>query len=84
MSLSFFDILNQGNVAFDVDLKRVRKEYLELQRRLHPDQFQGTLDKMSTTLASDWSAFVNQGYKVLTSPLHRAIYTVPTQSLLLL
>lgn len=72
--ITFFDLLNDGEVSFIIDLSKVKRNFLKLQRSLHPDQFRGELSEASK--ASDWSAYVNRGYEILRSPLYRAIYMV--------
>ncbi|MCJ1464568.1 hypothetical protein MMC07_003181 [Pseudocyphellaria aurata] len=55
---------------FEVDLTRLRKEFLQLQSRAHPDLHQGT----SKSRAEGMSALINDAYKTLQHPLLRAQY----------
>lgn len=55
---------------FEVDLARLRKEFLQLQSRAHPDLHQGT----SKNRAEGLSALINDAYKTLQHPLLRAQY----------
>lgn len=75
--VTYFDLLNNNLVVFNLDLDLVRDRYYQLQRALHPDRFQTTsIPDESTKIAADWSAFVNRGYETLKDPLKRAIYIV--------
>lgn len=56
--------------AFKVDLSRLKKEFLQLQSRAHPDLHQG--DKKDH--AESISAAINGAYKTLQHPLLRAQY----------
>lgn len=55
---------------FEIDLTRLRKEFLQLQSRAHPDLHQGT----SRSRAEGLSALINEAYKTLQHPLLRAQY----------
>lgn len=55
---------------FTIDTKALRKEYLQLQARAHPDRHQGA----SKAKAEGTSALINEAYKTLSSPLLRAQY----------
>ena len=70
--VSYFELLNDGKASFDMDFSKVKKRYLALQRRLHPDQFNS--DPNESFKAADWSANINRAYETLRDPLKRAIY----------
>lgn len=55
---------------FDIDSRRLRKEFLQLQAKAHPDRHQGA-DKAR---AEGASARINEAYKTLQNPLLRAQY----------
>lgn len=74
LSLTHFELLNDGKVTYDVDLGQIRRRALILQRHLHPDQFRGELEDAAK--ASDWSAHINRSFEVLKSDILRAIYLV--------
>jgi molecular chaperone HscB len=52
---------------FEVDAGALKKAYLDLQRKSHPDINKNT---------GDLSSIINEGYQTLKSPLPRAIYLV--------
>ncbi|MCJ1254619.1 hypothetical protein MMC24_002434 [Lignoscripta atroalba] len=55
---------------FAVDVRQLRKEFLQLQAQAHPDRHQG-VDKAR---AEGASARINEAYKTLQNPLMRAQY----------
>ena len=55
---------------FDIDPRRLRKEFLQLQAKAHPDRHQGQ-DKAR---AEGASALINEAYKTLQNPLLRTQY----------
>jgi len=55
---------------FVVDTRQLRKEFLQLQARAHPDRHSGA-DKAK---AEGTSALINEAYKTLQDPLRRAQY----------
>ncbi|KAL9606442.1 MAG: hypothetical protein Q9179_000408 [Wetmoreana sp. 5 TL-2023] len=58
------------NGSFHIDPSTLRKEFLQLQARTHPDRHQGA-DKAKAEAAS---ARINDAYKTLLNPLARARY----------
>lgn len=58
------------NGQFAVDTRQLRKEFLQLQARAHPDRHSGP-DKAK---AEGTSALINEAYKTLQDPLRRAQY----------
>ncbi|KAL2049536.1 hypothetical protein ABVK25_010223 [Lepraria finkii] len=56
--------------GFVIDTKALRKEFLQLQARAHPDRHSGR-DKAK---AEGTSALINEAYKTLQDPLKRAQY----------
>ena len=59
--------------VFSIDAAELSKKYKNLQRELHPDKF-GQADEDEKDASEEWSALVNDGYKILLKPLPRAIY----------
>ena len=55
---------------FPIDIPTLRREFLQLQARAHPDRHQGADKKR----AEGTSALINEAYKTLSSPLLRAQY----------
>jgi len=56
--------------TFSVDLKALRKEFLQLQARAHPDLHPAEFKSKAEAL----SARVNEAYKTLQDPLRRALH----------
>src|SRR6266498_938137 len=56
---------------FQIDLPTLRREFLQLQAKTHPDKFPTGPPKAK---AEALSARINEAYKTLTSPLLRAQY----------
>lgn len=56
--------------AFSIDLSALRKEFLQLQGRAHPDRHAGA----SKARAEAASSAINEAYKTLQDPLRRARY----------
>lgn len=56
---------------FPIDTRQLRKEFLQLQSRYHPDLHQASEAK---TRAEATSAAINEAYKTLANPLLRAQY----------
>lgn len=55
---------------FNIDLRALRREFLQLQARAHPDLHPGALNAR----AQATSALINEAYKTLQDPLKRAQY----------
>lgn len=79
--LNYFDLLQEGRVSFELDHSLLRKRFLDLQRRMHPDRF-AQLARSSkegweeSQTAATWSAVINRAHQTLRSDLSRAIYLV--------
>ncbi|MFC6671660.1 Fe-S protein assembly co-chaperone HscB [Marinobacterium aestuariivivens] len=59
--------------AFDLDLGQLADRHLELQKQLHPDRF-AHLSDQERRLSAQYTAYLNEGYATLRSPLLRAQY----------
>lgn len=59
--------------AYDLDLGQLADRHLELQKRLHPDRF-AHLSDQERRLSAQYTAYLNEGYATLRSPLLRAQY----------
>lgn len=59
--------------AFAINDARLADNYRQLQKRIHPDKFASHTEQ-EQRLAVQFSAYVNQAYKCLLSPLKRASY----------
>lgn len=63
----------QGSATWDVDLKKLRKEYRQLQSEHHPD--------IASESSEDISSELNRAYKTLTKPLSRSQYILSLQGI---
>ena len=62
---------------FTIDLRALKREFLQLQARAHPDRHSGP-DKAR---AEGTSALINEAYKTLQDPLRRAQYLLQLQGI---
>ncbi|MCK5892990.1 MAG: Fe-S protein assembly co-chaperone HscB [Endozoicomonadaceae bacterium] len=69
---SYFELFRLP-VAFDIEYDTLNACYLEWQKAVHPDRFVARGDQKQR-LAVECSAFVNQAYETLNSPVLRAVY----------
>lgn len=60
-------------VQFSIDRDVLGDRYRQLQRELHPDRYTGAADH-EQRVAVQYSAFVNEAYAALRTPLPRALY----------
>lgn len=58
---------------YDLDAKELQKKYRQMQSVLHPDKFSKRSDE-EKQISENYSSLVNEAYKVLQSPLKRAIH----------
>ena len=71
-SLDFYSVFGLEK-SFNVDVLELSQTYKQLQRQLHPDKFVKA-DPEDMEVSEEWSALVNDGYKILQKPLPRALY----------
>ncbi|KHN77100.1 Iron-sulfur cluster co-chaperone protein HscB, mitochondrial [Toxocara canis] len=69
---NFFDYLGV-RPSFDVDVSVLKKHFLELQSRIHPDKF-SRCSKKEKEISELCSSYLNDAYHTLTEPLRRAQY----------
>jgi len=71
-SLDYYSLFGLEK-SFNVDTLDLSQTYKQLQRQLHPDKFsQAAVEDLE--VSEEWSALVNDGYKILQKPLPRALY----------
>ncbi|KAG1152937.1 hypothetical protein G6F37_000650 [Rhizopus arrhizus] len=77
--LNFFHLLEAGkgdnkqNPNFDIDLKSLRRRFLALQQKAHPDSYSNA-HKREHEYAQLQSSVINKAYNTLKNPLTRAKY----------
>ncbi|GBG25637.1 Macrophage migration inhibitory factor-like [Hondaea fermentalgiana] len=69
---SHFEVLGLEE-SFDVDIKKLERDFWSLQKKLHPDRF-GYRHETEQDFSAEHSSRVNDAYKVMKSPIDRAIY----------
>lgn len=69
---NFFQLFNQPK-QYQVDLKKLDKTYLSLQRKVHPDRFYSKSEK-EKELSIKASGCINEGYHTLRNPVSRGEY----------
>ncbi len=72
MNIDFFTLFGIAP-QFTQDNIVLKARYLELQQKMHPDNFVNALAN-EKQLANQYAAIVNEAYQVLKCPLQRAIY----------
>lgn len=65
------------NSSFSPDLRRLRKEFLQLQGKAHPDLASSDKKRQAEALSSR----INEAYKTLSDPLKRAQYLLSLQGI---
>ena len=77
-SLDHFEVL-QVPKHYTINSAELRKTYLELSRRFHPDRF-GQRSVKERRLAVEKSASINTAYKTLLDPIKRAEYLLSQEA----
>ena len=57
---------------YTVSLSQLEESYIVMQRKMHPDRFTG--NSREQRIAVQYTAFINEAYETLLSPLKRAQY----------
>lgn len=60
--------------TFDIDLKELDQKFYQLQRKLHPDNFESFDDDELVRISNIYSSYVNDAYLILKSDFERARY----------
>lgn len=76
---TFFEIF-QLPEAYHLDVDQLSSSYLELQKRIHPDNFSSATDTEKRH-SLQWATHVNEAFTTLKSPLQRAIYMLEQRGL---
>ncbi|MGE3320225.1 MAG: Fe-S protein assembly co-chaperone HscB [Candidatus Berkiella sp.] len=71
-TLDYFTLFGVEPI-FTQDLAVLKARHLELQQKMHPDNFANALAN-ERRLATQYAAWVNEAYQILCDPLERAIY----------
>ncbi len=69
---NFFELFDIP-VAFDIDQKKIKQQYMELQSRVHPDKF-ASADDAEKRLSMQQTSFINEAMQTLKDPVLRASY----------
>jgi len=69
---NYFELF-QLPIQFEIDAADLGSRFRQLQRQLHPDRFMSK-SQHEQRMAIQYSAFVNQAYTTLRTPLQRALY----------
>jgi molecular chaperone HscB len=78
-SRNHFELLGVP-VSFHVPMEALDLGYRELQSKVHPDRFVNASDA-ERRVAMQLATNVNEAYKTLKNPLHRAIYLLELQGI---
>lgn len=76
---SYFKIMD-CDYTFTLDLQKLQKRYLQLQRSLHPDNFSQKSVK-EQEYSEHQSALVNKAYTTLLKPLSRGLYMLELEGM---
>ncbi|GAA5920195.1 hypothetical protein JCM6882_007693 [Rhodosporidiobolus microsporus] len=71
-STTYFGLFNLDPPAFEIDAKDLKRAFLQLQQKVHPDMFSGKGEVEGWAKA--WSGRVNDAYKVLVHDRERGEY----------
>lgn len=72
---NYFELFDLSASKFSVDRSKLKKKFLNWQRRVHPDTFAAAADGAEVEAkAKAWSELINHAYKTLDSDLDRALY----------
>ena len=69
---NYFEIFDL-DLAYEVDQKSLLKNYLDLQRKFHPDRYKAS-SEAEKRLNMQWVAEINLAFKTLSDDLLRSIY----------
>jgi len=72
LTTNYFDLFGIER-GYQLDLAVIKKQYLQLQKEFHPDNFASESEKIQRE-AIQKASYLNQAYETLKSPLQRAIY----------
>jgi Fe-S protein assembly co-chaperone HscB len=77
--MNFFEIFGL-DVAYIINLDNLEKNYLNLQKKYHPDNFS---DKSEVMKAASYIIDLNKGYNILKDNIKRAVYILELNNLYL-
>src|SRR3990167_8291349 len=72
LNKNYFELFGLS-LSFQVDLSLLKSNYRQILLKVHPDKFAHTTEQ-ERRIALQYTALINEAYKTLVSPLHRAIY----------
>lgn len=77
--MNFFETFGL-DVAYVIDLNTLEKNYLNLQKKYHPDNFS---DKSEVVNAANYIIDINKGYNILKDDTKRAVYLLELNNIYL-
>lgn len=72
LSSNFFELFELP-VSYVVDLNKMRQQYMQLQKQVHPDKFVNASDQ-EKRLSMQQTSWINEAQAVLKDPVLRATY----------
>ncbi|XP_023684724.1 iron-sulfur cluster co-chaperone protein HscB isoform X2 [Paramormyrops kingsleyae] len=69
---TYFDIMDCDK-SFSVDIRKLQRRYIHLQRSLHPDNF-SQKSQREQEYSETQTALINKAYRTLQKPLSRGLY----------
>ncbi|RDD47323.1 Iron-sulfur cluster co-chaperone protein HscB, mitochondrial [Trichoplax sp. H2] len=78
-AVTFFRYFD-SKLRYDMDLRKLKQSFLQLQAELHPDKFIKKSQKEKDYSAQQ-SALINEAYETLTHPLSRGIYMLELEGI---
>ena len=72
LSRNFFELFDLP-VSYDVDLDQLQKQYMSLQKVVHPDKFANASDQ-EKRVSMQQTSWINEAQTTLKDPVGRAIY----------
>ncbi|MBN3316661.1 HSC20 protein, partial [Atractosteus spatula] len=78
-NINFFDIMD-CEISFALDVRKLQKRYMHLQRSLHPDNF-SQKTQQEQEYSESQSALVNRAYRTLLKPLSRGLYMLELEGI---
>lgn len=79
LNSNFFELFDLP-VTYDVNLNKVQQQYMELQKKVHPDKFTNASDQ-EKRLSMQRASWINEAQTTLQDPVLRATYLLKLKGL---